>query len=158
MITEFKDKYFFLSNFSNYGFYLTGVHSVFFKTNEHWYQSQKTFMKKESDEIIHADTAREAKKLGKKVTLRRDWDNVKDAIMWTGLVQKFLQNKGIQAKLISTQPEILIEGNTWHDNFWGDCSCPDCEFIKGKNKLGFQLMQLRYIIREVVHNERYKFG
>ena len=37
----------------------------------------------------------------------------------------------------------LIEGNTWSDNFWGDCHCPKCRGIKGENNLGKLLMKIR---------------
>lgn len=46
-------------------------------------------------------------------------------------------------KLLLTQDEDLIEGNWWHDNIWGDCSCPKCKDIPGKNRLGILLMEIR---------------
>ena len=38
---------------------------------------------------------------------------------------------------------LLIEGNTWHDNYWGDCSCNRCKSKSGENMLGILLMELR---------------
>jgi predicted NAD-dependent protein-ADP-ribosyltransferase YbiA (DUF1768 family) len=45
-------------------------------------------------------------------------------------------------KLLATGEEILVEGNTWHDNFWGRCSCRNCRG-KGVNHLGQLLMERR---------------
>ena len=50
---------------------------------------------------------------------------------------KFEQNSDIRQKLIDTYPEELIEGNYWHDTFWGVC-----EGV-GENHLGQILMQIR---------------
>ena len=44
--------------------------------------------------------------------------------------------------LIATGEQKLIEGNYWHDNFWGSCSCEKCG-DKGENHLGRLLMKLR---------------
>ena len=40
----------------------------------------------------------------------------------------------------------LIEGNTWHDNYWGVCSCSKCNG-RGKNRLGKLLMKVREELR-----------
>ncbi len=34
---------------------------------------------------------------------------------------KFHQNPELSDKLIKTGKSTLIEENTWHDNFWGNC-------------------------------------
>ena len=46
-------------------------------------------------------------------------------------------------RLLSTSNATLVEGNWWHDNFWGDCYCPKCKGIPGANTLGRLLMELR---------------
>jgi len=56
---------------------------------------------------------------------------------------KFAQNPDLRKKLLATGTEELVEGNTWHDNYWGDCSCPECKNIKGRNQLGITLMRVR---------------
>ena len=38
---------------------------------------------------------------------------------------------------------MLIEGNYWHDNYWGNCLCPKCKEIEGQNQLGKILMKVR---------------
>jgi predicted NAD-dependent protein-ADP-ribosyltransferase YbiA (DUF1768 family) len=49
----------------------------------------------------------------------------------------------------------MIEGNWWHDNFWGDCYCnnksgkhPEC-LKPGLNKLGLLLMNLRRYFQDI---------
>jgi predicted NAD-dependent protein-ADP-ribosyltransferase YbiA (DUF1768 family) len=49
--------------------------------------------------------------------------------------------------LLATGDEELIEGNTWHDNTWGNCVCQKCQDIPGRNMLGMLLMELRTEIR-----------
>ena len=44
--------------------------------------------------------------------------------------------------LLATGGEELIEGNWWHDNFFGVCTCGPCDG-KGKNNLGKILMRVR---------------
>ena len=36
------------------------------------------------------------------------------------LEQKFSDTE-LKKKLVDTGNEKIIEGNTWHDNFWGSC-------------------------------------
>ena len=60
---------------------------------------------------------------------------------------KFSQNENLRQMLLDTNNEELIEGNWWHDNCWGDCSCERCKDIKGQNNLGKILMRVREEIR-----------
>ena len=62
--------------------------------------------------------------------------------MEDGLRLKFADPE-LREMLISTYPHELVEGTTWHDNEWGNCSCERCKNIPGKNKLGKILMKLR---------------
>ena len=64
-------------------------------------------------------------------------------IMWAALSMKFTQHPEIKEKLVSTKDFELIEGNTWHDNYWGDCHCSRCKKIIGQNMLGTMLMEIR---------------
>jgi predicted NAD-dependent protein-ADP-ribosyltransferase YbiA (DUF1768 family) len=75
-------------------------------------------------------TPGEAKKLARKLTaqgyLRKDWEQASLGIM-EGLVrQKFSLYPTLREKLLATGDEELVEGNYWHDNFWGACSCRKC--------------------------------
>lgn len=78
-----------------------------------------------------------AKKLGRRVNLRKDWENIKLDVMTACVRDKFTSNPVLRNKLIATDNAILIEGNTWNDTFWGVCNGT------GKNHLGQILMQIR---------------
>ena len=82
-----------------------------------------------------------AKRKGRRVKLRNDWEEVKDQIMYEIVLNKFSQNEELRKKLIATGDEYLEEGNTWYDTYWGVCNG------KGKNKLGKILMQVREELR-----------
>lgn len=54
------------------------------------------------------------------------------------------QNVQLLNWLMLTGEEQLLENTTgWHDNTWGDCSCPKCKNITGQNLLGKALMEVR---------------
>lgn len=135
-IDTFKDRYAILSNFN--GNIPNG------KTVEHHYQAAKTIIWKWQLDILTADTPGKAKKLGRKVPLRDDWELIKVDVMRELLIRKFSieYHKTI---LLSTDDQELIEGNYWHDNFWGVCNCGKCS--NGQNNLGKLLMELREEIR-----------
>lgn len=103
--------------------------------------------------LMKAEDSGLAKKWGRNVKLRPNWNTRKVDFMRNFLRQKF----GIhyfQEKLLSTKERELIEGNFWHDNFWGNCGCGKCKEIKGTNMLGKLLME----IREVIKNENSSSG
>ena len=54
---------------------------------------------------------------------------------------KFSQNEELAKKLLATNDEYLIEGNTWGDRFWGTVNG------EGRNQLGIILMQVRDELR-----------
>lgn len=132
----------FLSNFSESYFQFDGLT---WPTLEHAYQAAKTDDPDERLAINQAPTPGEAKNLGQKVTLRPGWDNVKDDVMLRLLRIKFGQNRDLRDQLVATGHGVLIEGNTWHDNHFGVCTCgrPACKEPPGKNMLGILLMKVR---------------
>lgn len=138
MIDNFKGDYFFLSNYYNSPilFGLANGESMMAPTMEHYFQASKTIYLDQQKKILSAATPGEAKKLGRTCTLRSDWEEIKDSIMYLGLRQKF-HNPTLQKKLLATGEEELIEGNWWNDTYWGVCNGV------GKNKLGKLLMKLR---------------
>lgn len=83
----------------------------------------------------------DAKKVGKVVKVRSDWNEKKLGIMEWGLREKFKDRK-LAEDLLLTGDLNLIEENNWHDNFWGTCSCSRCE-NGGLNYLGKILMKIR---------------
>ena len=146
MISEFKDKYFFLSNFSpSLIFY--GEDQIPCATVEHYFQMAKTSIWDEAIAIAQAETPGEAKRLGRKCHLRSDWESIKDSVMEEALRQKF-SNPKLKQALLDTGNEYLEEGTTWHDNYWGVCHCIKCQDTVGKNHLGKLLMKLREEFKE----------
>ena len=144
-ITDFHGNYFFLSNFFEAPFFYRGYK---WNTVEHAFQAMKS-IKKEDIEMVHAAvTPGEAKRLGRKVHLVPDWDIVRNEVMRDCLRMKFLQNDTLFKQLLDTGNEVLVEGNTWHDNYWGNCTCDKCHAKEGVNMLGQLLMELRKNIRE----------
>ena len=140
MITEFDGKYAFLSNF----FYAPFVYDgIIYPTNEHFFQAMKTLDQKKRKQIAEAKTPGAAKRMGRQVQLREDWEQVKYTAMRVGVERKFDAHPDLAKKLIATNDCILIEGNSWHDNTWGSCFCPKCAAIAGKNWLGEILMERR---------------
>jgi ribA/ribD-fused uncharacterized protein len=102
----------------------------------------KTLNKKERKSFSNLNPS-EAKRKGRRIELREDWEEVKDEIMFAICLSKFKQNSDLKQKLLNTNDEYLEEGNWWHDNYWGNCYCDKCQNITGQNKLGEILMKVR---------------
>ncbi len=95
---------------------------------------------------------RDAKAAGQQVSLRPGWEQVKKRAMLETLFAKFglTGRPELGKRLVATGNRVLVEGNTWHDNDWGDCSCkqrPECA-RQGLNRLGRLLMAVRYTLEE----------
>lgn len=131
MINEFRGKYYFLSNFSESPIVLNGI---IFTNGESAFHSFKD-LSKQSD-FAKLDPS-SAKRKGRSVKLRHDWEKVKDGIMYQVVYAKFDQNEDLKMKLLATGEQELIEGNTWGDTYWGVCQG------RGKNMLGKILMRVR---------------
>ena len=58
--------------------------------------------------------------------------------------------------LLSTGDAYLEEGNHWHDNRWGHCTCDKCKNKTAQNLLGNILMQVRTELSEAKENEQQK--
>ena len=138
MINSFDGEYAFLSNFY---FSPMVIDNVVYTTNEHFFQAMKSLNPKERQVIALAPTPGKAKRLGRKVSLRKDWEDIKEEVMLIGLRHK-ISNPDMRRKLHAAGNEELIEGTTWHDKYWGICNCEACGG-QGKNRLGKLLMQVR---------------
>lgn len=138
IINKFSGRYNFLSNFYPCRIYLDGIA---FPSVEHAFQAAKTLNIEERKNVAVCRTSAEAKKYGRNVELRNDWERVKVQIMLDLLRQKF-QNVSLKELLISTEDAELVEGNTWNDTFWGVSN------NTGSNMLGKLLMQVRSEISE----------
>jgi ribA/ribD-fused uncharacterized protein len=145
-IESFRGKNAFLSNFHAVTVTLDGVE---YPSTEHAYQAAKTLDKGWREKIRLAETPGKAKRLGRKVPARQDWMEVCEPVMEQLLHQKFswLGNHDIAAQLWETGDAEIVEGNRWHDNKWGSCSCAKCKG-KGQNRLGEILMKIRDRLRE----------
>ena len=137
MIDRFDGEYAFLSNYSASPF---RIDYVLFPTMEHYFQANKADNRNDYLHIAYAPTPGEAKRLGRKIRLRSDWEEIKDKVMLTGLRKKFADPE-LRKLLLATGDEELIEGNYWGDTYWGVCNGV------GQNKLGKLLMQVREEIK-----------
>lgn len=113
------------------------------KTVEHYFQAAKATNGDDSEWVMSAETPGKAKRCGRKIQVRENWDEIKLGVMVSLLRMKF-QDPELRQRLLDTDDEELIEGNHWHDNFWGDCECGRLECAEpGENHLGHLLMNLR---------------
>lgn len=85
-------------------------------------------------------TPGQAKRKGKTLKLRKDWELVKDLVMFELVLKKFKDNEGLGQALLETGDELIEEGNTWGDTYWGTVNG------EGKNKLGKILMAVRGLL------------
>ena len=141
MITSFKGNYAFLSNFYPIEMEYDGIVSP---TLEHAYQASKSINDIERQCISRSNSPYKAKRMGQRVTLRCNWDEIKCNIM-LGLLRIKFHNPKLKLLLLGTEDNKLIEGNHWNDTFWG-CMYQNGTFI-GENRLGKLLMKVREEIR-----------
>jgi ribA/ribD-fused uncharacterized protein len=127
------------SNFSEHPVVYSGIT---YQTPEHAYQAAKAVNKMAHDHIASSVSAALAKRRGRNVTLRFDWENVKLGIMAVIVYSKFTQHEDARKILISTGNSLLIEGNRWGDDLWGMIKGEQGVWI-GQNLLGKVLMSAR---------------
>lgn len=139
-INWFREEYEFLSNFYPTKVFFDGVT---YYNSEAAYQAQKCLNTEERESFARLSSD-EAKRLGQKVELRPDWDDVKFGIMQKIVYAKFTQNPTLAQDLLDTGDKVLKEGNYWKDVYWG----VDLRSGEGENNLGKVLMALRDDFRE----------
>lgn len=137
MIDSFTGKYRFLSNFWHCNIRFEGKT---YPSTEHAFQAAKTHDAAERETIRKITTPKEAKRYGRRVKLRKDWESVKLNIMEMVVEQKF-KDPELRGWLLETGEAKLVEGNSWGDVFWGQCDGV------GDNHLGRILMNVREKIR-----------
>ena len=133
VINRFSGDYAFLSNFAECKVFYNGLK---FPSVEHAFQAAKSIDIKEQEIFAKLELPRDAKRLGRQIHLRKDWEIVKVGVMEDLLRQKFNQEP-FKELLLRTKDYELIEGNTWNDRFWGVCKGA------GRNMLGELLMKIR---------------
>lgn len=135
---KFRDDFRFLSNFYPCKIIAWGME---FPTAEHAYVASKTEDTVLRKEITELSTPGKAKRFGRKLVLREDWERIKVRVMRQILLRKFA-HADLMKSLQSVEGEI-VEENVWHDNFWGACLCSGCATKEKKNTLGKLLMEIR---------------
>ena len=130
----FHNEYSWLSNF-----YPCDIifESLFYNTVEEAYVASKTLDIEIRKHIQSLHSPSKAKRYGRLIELRLDWNEVKKGIMLDLLRQKFKHGTELGNKLVDTGTIELIEGNTWNDTYWGICNGV------GQNNLGKLLMKVR---------------
>ena len=129
-----------------------GIYSNFFprmftlnrrrwKSVEHYYQAAKTKDPSEAVKIRRCKNAAVAKRLGKAVKLRNDWDSVKVSVMEEAVYAKFSQHEDLKKRLLDTGDSIIHEDSPY-DFIWGWGKG------KGQDLLGKVLMKVRDRLRE----------
>lgn len=136
-ILEFSGPHRFLSNFYPARFQYK---DIYWPSAENAYQAMKSDDPNVWEQFLTL-TPSESKQAGKRIAIRSDWEYVKVDIMGEIVLRKFAQNVGLRQLLMNTDKRRLIEGNHWHDRFWGVCPVGS---DRGQNMLGNILMVVRY--------------
>ena len=136
-IDRFRGEHAFLSNFHRAPFRWRGRD---WPTAEAAFTASKTLDERERERIRTAPSPGHAKRLGRRVKLRPDWERIKDSVMRSLLEAKFAVPE-LRDALLATGDADLVEGNTWGDAYWGVCNG------QGRNQLGRTLMRIRDDIR-----------
>lgn len=139
-IEQFAGEYRWLSNFWLVEIEYEGIK---YPSVEHFYVAMKTTDIELRKEISELETSGKAKRFGRTMSIRSDWDDIKVQIMEYGLRQKYSQEP-FKSKLLSTVGLDIEEGNTWNDTWWG----VNLDTGEGKNILGKLIMKIRGEISE----------
>jgi len=150
-IRKFRGKHAFLSNFYQGAPFEWRGHT--WATAEHAYQAAKCERTEDARAIREATSPASAKRMGRRVLLRPDFDEVKIDLMREILQAKFSHHS--TARLLeNTGHAELIEENHWGDTFWGRCDG------RGLNHLGNLLMGVkdrnRRRLREAEKSSNYR--
>ena len=145
-IQEFQKEYRFLSNFWSCPVMFEGV---IYPSAENAYQAAKCDNREDRAQFLNISAA-DAKRLGKSIVLRSNWEVVREEIMLEIEKDKYTRNPDLAQKLMDTAPQRLVEGNNWHDTYWG----VDLGTGEGENKLGRILEDVRrdLIERKMTNN------
>lgn len=132
----------FLSNFHPSPMSMAGRTAA---TAEHAYQACKTLDPAWFDRVLSAPTPGVAKRVGRELPLRRDWEAFRVPAMRSVLGLKFAGGSELGGRLLATGDALLLEGNGWGDRFWG--AVWEGGRWSGSNWLGHLLMARRAELR-----------
>lgn len=147
MITCFRDEYSFLSNF-HLAPIIYGRQQRMWPTAEHLFQAWKCVNPDDARRILTAPTPGAAKRLGRQISMRKNWMSIRLTVMETIVRLKFQQNASLTRLLLNTGDQQIIEGNSRGDRFWG-AEWNGATWV-GENHLGKILMK----VREELHSTK----
>ena len=135
-----NDEYGEFSNFAGFPIKLKGK---IWLTSEHYFQAMKFQSTKDQEAIRKSKTPMEAARKGRdrKRKLKKNWEGIKDNVMFEAVLAKFTQHNDLKKLLLLTEEAKLIE-HTSNDSYWGDGGDG-----KGRNQLGQILMRVRSEIK-----------
>ena len=155
-VTQFRDEFRFLANPFPCRVVFEGAQ---YPSTEHAFQAAKTLDHGVRRAFANTPDWREAKRHGRAITLRPDWEQVKHAVMLSVSLAKYTTHADLRAALLHTGDRLLIEGNSWGDTEWGavpsgqhtaGVSLPmwtgGREILYGHNWLGWTLMVIRDVL------------
>ena len=145
MICSFRGEYEFLSNMYYATIILGGVT---YSCAEAAFQAVK-LEDKTKRKMFSGLSGTEAKKLGRQVQLRKNWNSIRVDVMRWIIHEKFKQHPELAEQLRNTAGHKIVEGNTWNDRFWGVCNG------QGENWLGKILMEERTKLVDSVEHDIY---
>lgn len=134
-----------------------------FRSVEHAYQASKAQDVHQAVRIRRMTTPADARRVGKSIALRPDWDQMRIPVMRELVRVKFGTHPALAEALCASGDRELVEGNTWGDRFWGATvpirlaepltttlpiwkSAAD-GILVGENWLGKILMERRAVLR-----------
>lgn len=125
--------------FSNFASFPIRVDGKVWPTSEHYFQAQKFEDEGYRAKIRAEKSPMVAARMGRdrKFKIRRNWDSIRDDVMYKAIRAKFEQHEEIRKMLIETGDAKLIE-HTENDSYWADGGDGS-----GENRLGELLMKLR---------------
>lgn len=112
-----------------------------YTTVEHFFQASKATREEDHERVRLAASPFDAKKLGRQVALRKDWEQIKCEVMKRALVAKFTQHEDL-AWLLTGSGETPLREDSERDFVWGWAKG------KGRNLLGQLLEEVRKELRE----------
>lgn len=133
-IDEFSNEYRWLSNFQKC---TLEIGDISFHSVEQAYQYYKCAKAEDREKMLSLPTAGQCKRFARGVEVHEKFHSKKLELMERLTLEKYTQNPDLRKKLIATGERPLIEGNWWHDVFWG------MHDGKGENHLGKILMKVR---------------
>lgn len=133
-ISGFQGEYRFLSNF---WMCTVNIGGLKFPSAEHAYQASKSSFPEIWFKMLKLSSPFQAKRLGKNIPIRPNFDEMKLSFMEEIVTAKFHQNRALGNLLLDTDDREIIETNTWNDTYWGVCNG------WGQNHLGKILMNVR---------------